>query len=325
MNQANWHMTEGESPSERRSSQSTFPREPCACTCKGAGEASAAVRAGRAMERRKRRHLECRDSVFGRRQHRSSQYGEDRPGSTASKNSGTYIRHIPGPGRSSGRPGGSSPGPRREIDASRYVPVKVNAKGEVVVSGQLRRHQGELYVLCHSAARAAKDHAIRQRFERRFEQDADKLTARVAGGRLKKPEKINQAIGRLLGRYGRVARYYTVQMHTDEKGQAEVRWAKKDAAQQLAEELDGTYLLRTDRTDLTEADLWKLYVLLARIERSFRYLKSNLGLRPVFHQRTERADAHILKEGRQTARLGKLGWGSGSGSRWASVRGRPCR
>ena len=181
-----------------------------------------------------------------------------------------------------------------KIDASRYVPVKVNAKGKVVVSGQLRRHQGELYVLCHSAARAAKDQAIRQRFEERFEQDADKLKVRVAAGRLKKPEKINQAIGRLLGRYPRVARYYTVHRHTDETGQAEVRWAKKDAAQQLAEELDGTYLLRTDRTDLTEAELWKLYVLLARIERSFRYLKSNLGLRPVFHQRTERSDAHIF-------------------------------
>ena len=181
-----------------------------------------------------------------------------------------------------------------QIDASRYVPVKVDAKGRTVVSGQLRRHQGELYVLCHSVARAAKDGAIRQRFEQRFEQDADKLTARVAAGRLKKPDKINQAIGRLLGRYPRVARYYTVQMHADKEGRAEVRWARKDAQQQLAEELDGTYLLRTDRTDLTEADLWKLYVLLARIERSFRYLKSNLGIRPVFHQRTERADAHIF-------------------------------
>ena len=88
--------------------------------------------------------------------------------------------------------------------------------------------------------------------------------------------------------------HHTVQMHIDEEGRTEVRWARKNAAQQLAEELDGTYLLRADRTDLTEAELWKLYVLLARIERSFRYLKSNLGLRPVFHQRTERADAHIF-------------------------------
>ena len=181
-----------------------------------------------------------------------------------------------------------------EIDRARYVPVKVNANGKVVVSGQLRRHQGELYVLCHSVARASKDRAIRQRFEQRLEQDADKLKVRVAAGRLKKPEKINRALGRLLGRYPRVARYYTLQMHTDEKGQAEVTWARKDAAQQLAEELDGTYLLRTDRTDLAATEVWQLYVLLARIEQSFRYLKSTLGIRPVFHQRTERVDAHIF-------------------------------
>ena len=181
-----------------------------------------------------------------------------------------------------------------KIDRARYVPVKVNAKGKVVVSGQLRRHQGEVYVLCHSAARESKDRAIRQRFEQRLEQDADKLKVRVAAGRLKKPDKISRAIGRLLGRYPRVARYYTLQMDTDGKGQAEVTWSRKDAAQQLAEELDGTYVLRTDRTELTEAELWKLYVLLARIERSFRYLKSTLGIRPVFHQRTERVDAHIF-------------------------------
>ena len=161
-----------------------------------------------------------------------------------------------------------------EIDRARYVPVKLDRKGKVVVCGQLR--------------------AIRQRFEQRLEQDADKLKVRVAAGRLKKPEKINRALGRLSGRYPRVARYYTLQLHTDEKGQAEVTWARKDAAQQLAEELDGTYLLRTDRTDLAATEVWQLYVLLARIERSFRYLKSTLGIRPVFHQRTERVDAHIF-------------------------------
>ena len=78
------------------------------------------------------------------------------------------------------------------------------------------------------------------------------------------------------------------------RAQAEVTWARKDAAQQLAEELDGTCLLRTDRTDLAATEVWQLYVLLARIERSFRYLKSTLGIRPVFHQRTERVDAHIF-------------------------------
>ena len=75
-----------------------------------------------------------------------------------------------------------------EIDSSGYVPVKVNRKGKIVVSGQLRRHQGELYVLCYSEARAA-------------------------AGRLKKPEKIDQAIGRLLGRYPRHALLHGATAH----------------------------------------------------------------------------------------------------------------
>ena len=107
-------MTEGGSPSGRRNNQTTFLREPCVGAREGAGEASAAVRAGRATERRKICHLESRDPVEGRRQHRAGRYGETQPGSTASKNSGTYVRHMSGPGRPSGRPGGSSPGPLRK-------------------------------------------------------------------------------------------------------------------------------------------------------------------------------------------------------------------
>ena len=181
-----------------------------------------------------------------------------------------------------------------EVDKTRFEPVKVDEQGQTTVSAQLRRHAGELYVLCYSAARESKDRAIRERFARRFEEDAEKLKKRVAAGRLKNPEKINQAIGRLRERYPRVGRYYTLRMDTDKDGRAHVGWARDEAAQVLAEELDGTYLLRTDRTELAQADVWKLYVMLSRIERSFRYLKSSLGVRPVFHQRSERVDAHIF-------------------------------
>ena len=76
MRQANWHMTGGASPPKRRSNRSTFLRKPCVGTREGAGEASAAVREGGAMERRKGSHLESRDPVEGRRQHRAGRYGE---------------------------------------------------------------------------------------------------------------------------------------------------------------------------------------------------------------------------------------------------------
>ena len=74
--QANWHMAGGASPPKRRSNRSTFLRKPCVGTREGAGEASAAVREGGAMERRKGSHLESRDPVEGRRQHRAGRYGE---------------------------------------------------------------------------------------------------------------------------------------------------------------------------------------------------------------------------------------------------------
>ena len=93
-------------------------------------------------------------------------------------------------------------------------------------------------MLCYSAARESKDRAIRERFARRFEEDAEKLKKRVAAGRLKNPEKINQAIGRLRERYPRVGRYYTLRMDTDKDGRAHVGWARDEAAQVLAEELD---------------------------------------------------------------------------------------
>ena len=112
--QANWHMARGESPWGRRRNQSTSHREPCVGSRKGAGEASAAERAGGLLSAAicfvwSAETVMPVEGNTGRGRH-----GETRPGSTASENSGTHASHIPGPGRPSGRPGGSSPGPRRE-------------------------------------------------------------------------------------------------------------------------------------------------------------------------------------------------------------------
>ena len=181
-----------------------------------------------------------------------------------------------------------------QIDPAAYVPLQVDAQGEVTVSGQLRRHGDELYVLCHSTRRQQKDGAIRDRFRKRFEEDAEKLERRVASGRLKHPAKINQAIGRLRERHPKVGRLYEIQMRFGADMMASVHWAAKSQAAVTADELDGTYLMRTDRVDLEEAEIWKLYTTLWRVEQSFRYLKGNLGLRPVFHQKAHRVDAHIF-------------------------------
>ena len=80
-----------------------------------------------------------------------------------------------------------------------------------------------------------------------------------------------------------MARFHELKLRVDGTGAPGVYC---EAHQEISDsdELDGTYLIRTDRTNLAEGAVWKLYVMLSRIERSLRYLKSNLGLRPVFHR-----------------------------------------
>jgi transposase len=149
----------------------------------------------------------------------------------------------------------------------------------------------QTYVLCRSQQRIAKDRAIRSKQETRLLADIEKLALRVANKQLVQPEKINQAIGRLLERYPRVARYY--RLSHDERTATLV--STFDADKHLsAEKLDGCYLLKTDRKDLAADEIWRVYTLLTRAEDAFRDMKSPLVIRPIFHHKERRTDAHIF-------------------------------
>jgi len=143
----------------------------------------------------------------------------------------------------------------------------------------------ETYVLCRSEQRIAKDRAIRAKHEALLLADIEKLSQRVAKGQLVKPEKINQAIGRLRERYPRVARYHP--LCYDEKTATLVSTLDADK-HRTAENLDGCYLLKTDRKDLTGDEIWRIYTLLTRAEDAFRDMKSPLVIRPIFHQKEHR-------------------------------------
>ena len=149
----------------------------------------------------------------------------------------------------------------------------------------------ELHILCRSDGRRAKDRAIRDKHEQRFLRDLTKLQARVARGRLRAPAKIHEALGRLKERYPRVARYYALAY--DDPTRA-VTWTANADLQTRAERLNGAYLLRTDRQDLSEDEIWRLYILLTRVEAAFRALKSPLLERPIFHQLEHRVQTHIF-------------------------------
>lgn len=148
-----------------------------------------------------------------------------------------------------------------------------------------------LYVLCRSEGRQAKDQAIRLKQEERLLADLKRLKKRIESGRLKSPEKIHEALGRIKERYPRVARHWRLAYDAD---QTTLSWEEDREKRPRAVRLDGTYLLKTDRKDLTAEEAWRLYILLTRVEDAFRDMKSPLSERPIFHQLQRRVETHIF-------------------------------
>ena len=153
------------------------------------------------------------------------------------------------------------------------------------------RHGNELIVLCTSEERVAKDRAIREKQEQRFLADLDRLQQRIEKGRLKREIAVGEAIGRLKERYPRVARYHTITWDATTRKLTHEPNADKKAKAEL---LDGGYLLRTDRTDLSATEAWLMYMTLTRAENAFRMIKSPLAERPIFHHLEHRVETHIF-------------------------------
>ena len=182
-------------------------------------------------------------------------------------------------------------------DTDGFAPVRRQpsllnpAQKKTAIEVKTRVEDEHTYVLCRSEQRIAKDHAIRSKHEQRLLADIDKLSRRIADKRLVKPEKINQAIGRLKERYPRVARYYNL---SHDPQTANLVAALDPDKHAKAERLDGCYLLKTNRKDLSGDELWHIYALLTRAESAFRDMKSPLAERPIFHQLEHRVEAHIF-------------------------------
>ena len=172
------------------------------------------------------------------------------------------------------------------------VPSPTNpAQRKTPVWVKQQRVGDELHVLCRSAARAHKDRAIREKQEQRLRTDLEKLQARIAKGQLKALPKVHEAIGRIKERYPRVARYYQIDYDPQRRA---LTWHERVEKKRQAEQLDGAYLLKTDRLDLSEQEIWRTYSLLTRVETAFRAMKSPLMERPIFHQLQHRVETNIF-------------------------------
>jgi transposase len=163
-----------------------------------------------------------------------------------------------------------------------------------------RRDSGEeTLLLCRSTGRQGKDQGIRSRQERLF---IERLQYYHNGldkkGRTKCYPKVVEMIGRLRQKYPRASKLYEVEVMADStpgpKARAKAIVWKKRPCYDAHRRFEGCYVLRTDRTDLTDIQIWETYGMLTRVESAFRSLKSSLGLRPNFHQNEERSDTHLF-------------------------------
>ena len=157
----------------------------------------------------------------------------------------------------------------------------------------------ETFILCRSSARREKEKAMHERFEKRIEEGLQSLERRLDKAK-KKPNRsqVERQIGRLLGRNSRAAGLFDIKVSKVARdgvdGFLKVTWTKKDAWRDWAQLSEGCYLLRTNLVGWSPEDLWKTYIQLTQAEAAFRTQKSELNLRPIWHHKEDRVQAHIL-------------------------------
>lgn len=151
----------------------------------------------------------------------------------------------------------------------------------------------ETYVLCRSTARREKEVAIRSRFSQRLEKGLKALAKRVAEGKLKDRGKVERRLGSLVARHPQVADLYAAKI-TERAGRLQLDWNLRPERRAWQQAREGAYLLRTNLPATEPEQLWKSYIQLTEAEAAFRALKSELSIRPIFHQLERRAKAHIL-------------------------------
>jgi transposase len=155
----------------------------------------------------------------------------------------------------------------------------------------------EAFVLCRSAARREKEKAMHGRFRARIETALGKTENRLAHA--KKPvnaRSLERQIGRLLGRNSRAAGAFRVEVleAADRASGVRISWSVVPEWEAWSGLSEGCYLLRTNLLDRTPEELWRTYVQLTDVEEVFRAEKSDLHVRPIWHQREDRVQAHIL-------------------------------
>ncbi len=184
----------------------------------------------------------------------------------------------------------------RQFDADAAVSIQTQSKQTVQLHKVVATDPDEVRLYCYSEERAEKERGIVERFATRFEAALTKLNDGLSRPRAhKRVEQVWQRIGRLKARHTRVAAHYQINVTADETGNqaVAVTWTRRPQDGSMLTH-PGVYCLRSSETDWDEDTLWRTYTTLTDVEAVFRALKSELGLRPIYHRKQRRADGHLF-------------------------------
>ena len=182
----------------------------------------------------------------------------------------------------------------RQFDPDAAVVIKEEDDLCIRAQREVNAETGEVELYCHSSQRELKEQGIAERFAKRFEAMLQKLADGLhKKGTVKRYDKVLERIGRMKEKYPRAARYYEITVAQDAAtGKATaIHWKRITP---IDDTLPGVYCLRTNQDQWNETTLWHTYTMLTDLESVFRCLKSELGLRPVYHHTTERVTGHLF-------------------------------
>ncbi len=185
---------------------------------------------------------------------------------------------------------------KRQFDNKQAVTVKEMPGQRVRVHRVVNPDTGEVELHCHSQAREQKEEAIQDHFSQRFEEALQSMSEGLAKkGTTKRYEKVLERIGRLKEKYARAAQHYKIEVEHDPQNEkvTTIHWVRNEKAHTQATH-PGVYCLRTNLDEWDEKSLWDTYTMLTDLEAVFRSLKSELGLRPIYHQKEVRVEGHLF-------------------------------
>lgn len=184
-----------------------------------------------------------------------------------------------------------------EIDPERLtVLLETKSKNEVVLKKVLTLKDSDYFLEVKSKSKGLKEAGMKSKFEQRFEEELEKIKQSLGKkGGTKRVEKVHERIGRAKQKYPSAHNRYIITVKNDDrdKNVVDLTWEKDESKDKTKNEGLGKYFIRTSMDMKDEVLVWNVYNTIREIEATFRTLKTDLDLRPIYHKNDNSTLAHL--------------------------------